>query len=434
MRAIPAEPCSLEQVIQTWPAIRQSLASNYDDCPLSAWFSLKYAHGWSTTPQARGTIFHRTAAEILWTMKENKATTIPRREALAILLEVCHQRTKRTADGKRVPILAEDIVRVPMRQMPELTMVVDKFAKDNQFSTSKITDIERQLSATVRYADENGELRERTITGTLDALLYEPDDRAVVLDWKDTWALPPEPKETEARGYDDEELKGLSYHGYFQQRWYGYLVLSNFRNINSVTLREFYPRKTKARKATVHRHQLEDIEQEIAVVVAEMDRAFAQGAPNLRPLSDGTVDIDALAWWKPQPGKHCGFCNRPTACPIEEDVRVANGGAVSEATAAMWAARMIVSTRIAKIAREGLKGLIDAGAPPVAVRWAKGRQVIGWFTIKGGGRRFGFYTPDDSDRGAHPDLDAQLIEAMKESTARARAERGVQPRKRGTRK
>lgn len=415
----PAAPVSWEQALEFWPTVRQSLASNYDDCPLSAWFAMKYANGWSTTPQARGTIFHRTAAEILRTMQRQNDRTLPRREALAILLEVCHQRD--------VP--AEDIVRVPMRQMPELRMAVDKFAKDNTFSTHRIVDIERKLSAEIAYADEHGEVRRRTITGTLDALLWDPPDGAIVIDWKDTWALPPEPKDTEPQGYDDEELKGLSYHGYFQQRWYGYLVMRNYRNVNRVTLREFYPRKTKVRKATVHRHQMEDIEQEIAVVVHALDRALTQGAPDLTPGPDGMVDIDALAWWKPQPGKHCGFCNRPTACPIEEDVRVANGGAVSEKTAPMWAARMIVADRIRIMARNGLKGLADAGAPPVPVRWAKGRQVIGWFQTKRG-RRFGFFTPDDSDRGGHADLDAQLMEAMRESTARAKRERGIKPRQR----
>src|SRR6202012_5726323 len=103
-----------------------------------------------------------------------------------------------------------------------------------------------KLEATIKYADHNGELRERVITGTLDCLLFEPPDGAVVLDWKDTWALPPMPKEAEAQGFDDEELKGLSYHGYFQQRWYAYLVLRNYPRIERVTLREFYHRKTVA--------------------------------------------------------------------------------------------------------------------------------------------------------------------------------------------
>jgi hypothetical protein len=363
-------------------------------------------------------------------MQRQGTQTLPRAEALAILLETCHQRGVPT----------DDIVRVPMRQMPELRMAVDKFAKDNSFSTEKIVDIERKLSAEITYADEHGEVRRRTITGTLDCLLFDPPAEgkaagAVVIDWKDTWALPPVPQDNESQGYDDEELKGLSYHGYFQQRWYGYLVMRAYSNVHRVTLREFYPRKTKVRKATVHRHQMETIEQEIGVVVHALDRALMQGKPNLTVGADGMVDIDELAWWKPQPGKHCGFCNKPTACPIEEDVRVANGGAAtSQKMIETLAARWLVADRIRKLAREAIKAWVDIGNPPPIVRWSKGRAVLGWMTIKGGGRKFGAYTPDASDRGGHADYDEQLMEAMRESTARAKAERGVKPRRRGTRR
>lgn len=417
---VPREPLSWEEVVARWPRIRQSWAGVYDDCPLSSYFMLRYAQGWSTSPQARGTIFHRTAAEILRTMQAAGTTTIPRREAIEILHEQLYQRN----------VDVSDRVRVPMRQIPELRKAVDKFAKDNTFSTGKIVAIERTLEAEVAYADEHGQVRRRTITGTLDALLFAPPASAVVIDWKDTWALPPVPKEQESQGYDDDELKGLSYHGYFQQRWYGFLVLSNYRNVDSVTLREFYPRKTKVRRATVHRHQMEDIAQEIGVVVSSLDAALRQGAPDLTPDADGFVDMERLGWWAPSPGKHCGFCNRPTACPIEEEVRVANGGAATEQTAQTWAARYLVADRIRKMALNALKGMVDVGAPPVPVRWAKGRQVLGWYQQKGGGRRFGPYTPDESDRGGHADMDAQLMEAMRESTRRARAERGVKPRRR----
>lgn len=433
-RIVPAEPSTFEEVVARFPTLRQSLLGSFDNCPLSTYFDLMYAHGWSTTPQARGTIFHRTAAEILRTMQAQGSRTIPRAEALQILLEVCHQRWTRDDAGAQIPMPASEIVRVPMRQMPELRMAVDKFARDNEFSTHKIVAIEKKLSAEISYADEHGEVRRRTVTGTLDCLLFDPPDGAIVIDWKTGFGLPPVPKDAEPSGFDDEELKGLSFMGYYQQRMYGWLTMMNFRNINRLTLREFWTYRTKVRKATLRRDQLDTVGQEIAILCSSFDKAVAQGAPNLKPGPDGMVDIDALGWWKPQPGKHCGFCVRPTSCPIEEEVRVAAGGAVSERTAPAWAARMQVAKRIEKMAREGLKGLADAGGSPVAVKWAKGRQVIGWYTLKGGGRRFGFYTPDDSDRGGHADLDAQLAEAMRESTARARAERGVQPRRRGRRR
>lgn len=420
-------------MLERWPTIRQSLGAKYDDCNLSAWLDLKYARGWSTHPQARGTLFHRAAAEMLWTMREQGTVTLPRSDAREALLEVCHQRTMRSPDGTKVALPSAEIVRVPLRQMPELRMAVDKFAKDNEFSIQKIIDIERKLEAPIRYPHPDGGHVERVLTGTLDVLLFEPPDGAVVIDWKDTWGLPPEPKDTEMHGYDDEELKGLSFHGYFQQRWYGWLILSNYRNINHVTLREFYARKTKVRKATLHRHQLPEVEAELGVLVAAFDNALMQGPPDLTPDADGFVDIDGLGWWKPEPGRHCGFCARPTSCPIEEEVRVAAGGAITDPEQAQrWAARLQVALRIKEAAISGLKGYVETSGAPVPVKWSKGRSVIGWFRNKRG-RRFGFFTPDESDRGGHPDFDAQLEQAMRESTARARAERGVKPRRRGTR-
>lgn len=423
MISIPAEPLKLDDVIARWPTIRQSIGSDYDDCPLSAYFTMKYGNGWSTSPQASGTIFHRTAAEILRTMQAQHSTTIPRREAIEILIEQCHQRN----------VAAEDIVRVPLRQMPELRMAVDKFAKDNTFSIHKIIDIEKKLEAPLSYPTPNG-LVTRTLTGTLDVLLYDPPDGALVIDWKSAWGLPPEPRDSEVQGYDDEELKGLSFHGYFQQRWYGWLVMRCYRNINRVTLREFYVRKTKVRKATLHRHQMPDVEQELGILIAQFDQALGQGAPDLRAGADGLVNMEQLGWWRPQPGRHCGFCLKPTACPIPEEVRVASGGAItSPEQAAAWSARLQIAERIRNMARTGLKGYVETSGLPVPVKWAKGRLVIGWYQTKRG-RRFGFFTPDESDRGGHADIDAQLAEAMRESTARAKAERGVKPRRRGTRR
>ena len=418
---VPARPMSLDEVQTAIPTVRQSTLSGFDDCALSAYFSIRYLNGWSTTAQARGTLLHRTYAECLETMRRQGHTTIPISEALEILLEVCRQRG--------VP--AEDIVRVPLRQMPELRMAVAKFARDNQFSTSKIVDVERRLEAPISYTTAEGEVITRRFTGQLDVLLFDPPDGAVIVDFKTGYGLPPEPRDAEPQGYDDEELKGLSYLGYFQQRAYGLLVLANYTNVNRVTLREFYPYKSVVRKATLHRHQLPQVVEELSIMIEAFDAAVASGPPNLRANEDGLVDIYALGWWKPSPGKHCSYCAKPTACPIEDDVRIASGGAATAESASRWAARMQIAERIRKMAIEGLKGYVEEGGAPVPVKWSKGRQVIGWYQTKRG-RRFGAYVPDESDRGGHADMDAQLVEAMRDSTARARSERGVKPRRRRT--
>lgn len=415
-RVVPPGPVDIEEAIRRFPTLRQSLLSSYDDCNLSAYFELRYARGWSTHPQSRGTMFHRYAAECLRTMQRQRMNSISVTEAREILLEVCRQQG----------VDRRDIVRVPLRMMPELRMAADKFARDNSFSIERLVDVERRISAPITYRLANGQKVTRDLTGQLDAVIFEPPDGAVVLDWKDTWGLPPEPKEIEREEhYDDDELKALSYHGYFQQRFYGWLVMMTYSNIQRVTLREFYVRKTKVRKATLHRGQLDQVEEELAILAEAFDRAIMQGSPAkaLRGDEEGYVDFEELGAWGPSPGKHCGFCTRPTACPIEEETRVSAGGAAtSPETAGKWAARLQLAERIREAAIKALKGYVEEGGAPVPVKWSKGRRVIGWYKTKGG-RRFGFYTPDDSERGGHAEFDEKLAEAMRESTARARAER-----------
>lgn len=414
-RRVPEGPVELAEVLRLFPTLRQSLLSGYDDCNLSAYFELEYARGWSTHPQAQGTLFHRYAAECLREMRRHGHETIPVTVAREILVEVCAQRA----------LPARDIVRMPMRMMPELRMAADKFAKDNSFSVGKIVDVERRMTVPITYRDANGELITRELTGQLDALLFDPPDGAIVLDWKSSWGLPPEPRDAPTGEYSDEELKGLSYHGYFQQRFYGWLVMKTYPNVNKVTLREFYVRKTKVRRATLHRHQLDHVEEELRILAEAFDRAVMQGSPMklLRGDEEGYVDLDALGFWSPSPGRHCGFCTRATMCPIEEDTRVAAGAAAtSEASAARWAAKLQQADRIREMAIEACKGWVEMGGAPIPVRWSKGRRVLGWYTTKRG-RRFGFFTPDLSDRGGHSDYDERLRDAMRESTERARAER-----------
>ncbi|MGH2900904.1 MAG: PD-(D/E)XK nuclease family protein, partial [Solirubrobacteraceae bacterium] len=192
----PREPVPLDEVARRFPTLRQSLLAKHDDCALSTLFELKFARGWNTHPQARGTVFHLFAAKVLQTLRDQQSTTIPVHEAEQILVEACRQLT----DSKGQPIPARNVVRVPLRQMPELRMAARKFASDNSFSHTKITSIEERLRAPLRYVDDQGEVRTRMLTGQLDALLYEAPDGAIVIDWKDTWALPPEPKE---KGPDD---------------------------------------------------------------------------------------------------------------------------------------------------------------------------------------------------------------------------------------
>lgn len=444
---VPSEKSDLDAVAALFPEVRQSLLSKYDDCPLSTYFELKFSRGWNTHPQARGQVFHLFAAKALNTMRREKSRTIPVHEAEAILVEACRQ----VSDANGEPIPPENIVRVPLRQMPELRMAARKFAKDNEFSYDKIVDVEKRLSAPIPYPLPGGGFALRTLTGTIDALLFSPPDGAVVVDFKDTWALPPEPKERQPGDYvgEDDELRGISYHGYFQQRFYGWLVMKNYSNVNSVTLREFYARKTKARKATLTRDRMGEVEEELSILVEAFDRAIAQGAPSwpigwfdkVDPFTgevevddDGNVvrelDIERLGHWKPQPGLHCGFCAASRHCPIDEDTRIEAGGAITS-----WerAKRAAAELQVVEAVREklikALKGFVETQGKPVPVKSSKGRRMLGWYPQRGG-RRFGLYTPDESDRGGHADLDAQLVAAMRDATERARREKPKRGRRR----
>lgn len=401
----PKAPISIEEALALYPSVRQSLLAKFDDCPLSALFDLKYSRGWSTHPQARGTLFHRFAAECLRTMHRQGHETIPVAEALEILLEVVRQ-----AD---VP--PEERVRAPLRDMKDLRMAAIKFASDNSFSVSRIVAIEQRLSATLSYADPvTGEARERVLSGQLDALLFRPPDGAVVIDWKDTWGLPPEPKERNVNEGAADELKGISYHGYFQQRFYGWLVMRNYSNVQRVTLREFYVRKTKARKATIDRTQLEEVERDLAVLVEAFDRAVASGQP------EWPYRAERMGEWVPQPGRHCGFCVGKRQCPIKAEAR-GDGAIASDEHARQYAAELQVVDELREHLREALKTWVETSGRPVPVKWSKGRRLIGWFQTRRG-RRFGAYTPDESDRGTHA-VDAQLEEAMRQSAAEARRAR-----------
>lgn len=430
----PKGPVPLDDIVRMYPTLRQSLLSKHDDCPLSTLMELRFARGWNTHPQARGTIFHLFASKVLAELRAQRSETIPVHVAEAILIEACRQRT----DHRGEPIPPDRIVRVPLRSMPELRMAARKFAKDNAFSWQKIVDIEKRLSATLHYVDGNGELRERVLTGQLDALLFDPPDGAIVIDWKDTWALPPEPKEKGPEDFagEDDELRGISYHGYFQQRFYGWLVMKTFENVNRVTLREFYARKTKARKATLTRDRLPEVEEELSILVQQFDEAMAAGEPpwpyGWWPSENGDgpeLDIERLGPWKPQPGKHCGFCAASRHCPIDEDARIEAGGAITSwDRAKRAAAELQVIERVRKVLIDATKGFVETQGQPIPVRASKGRRVLGWYETKRG-RRFGLYTPDESDRGGHADIDRQLEEAMREATSRAKAAKP--PRRRG---
>lgn len=325
--------------IERFPTIRQSTLSKFDDCALSARFYLDHEQGWNGHPQGRGVIFHRFAAKALLQMAEAEENSIPQDLALEILRECLRQHD--------VP--RDDVVVIPFSQIKDLRWTVVKFATDNAFDISKLAAVEERLTANVSYERGDGFAVERPVTGQLDALFFPEPTHAVVLDWKDTWALPP--------------AKDLSEGGYFQQRIYAFLVLERYPGVEAVTLREHYvrhdagegPVNGNTREATIERGDLPDIREEIAALVERFDRAVEEGN---WPPAEG----EELLLWTPSPGKHCSFCPRPASCPIFPDARV-QGAISSPEMAERWAAEAEVAKSTLDQRMKGLKAWGDARGP-----------------------------------------------------------------------
>ena len=378
----------LAEVLEAIPSYRQSILAQSDNCLLSALFELE-GYRYTNAAQARGIIFHRFAAELLRTLRQTGEVQIPVAEALAILYEVMAQRT--------VP--DEDVVLPPAAERRLLRILAIKFASENRFTTSRIMAVEEQLQATISYPHPDGGTVERLVTGTPDALIADPPTSEdptpgiIVPDWKTTRRAPPK---GDAGGHWDD-AEHISYQGYFQQRLYGLLVLRTFPMADRVKLREFYPLERTARYATIYRGDLEHLEAEFSVLLELLDRAIAGGSRS--------------RVWQPSPGKHCSYCSRPQRCPLEADVRIREGGIATPAEARRAGAEYVVAKTVGSALHEALKAWVDAHGP-VEVKSAKGRAQLRWRTNRGGGRTFGVYVPDDSDRGPlDPELEAAFREA-----------------------
>lgn len=171
----------LAGVIEAFPALRQSLLGEFDSCRLATRWSLEGVP--STNPaQARGILFHRFAGEVLRTLSATGETSIPVAEALEILYEVCAQRDVPDAE----------VVLCPAEERRLLRILAIKFVTQNVWQMDRLMAIEERLYADVDYVGPGGDVVTRRITGQPDALLADPPDGLIVLDWKTTQSPPPE--------------------------------------------------------------------------------------------------------------------------------------------------------------------------------------------------------------------------------------------------
>lgn len=339
-----------QSALDAFPTLRQSLLAGFDACALTTRFDLDTSYlpedflldpegrrvDWNTHPQGRGQLTHRTLAKCLETMRAADEHRITTDVAHAILIEVLRQ-----AD---VP--DHEVVSVPMSQVADLYWIVTKWAHETTWEIEKLVAVEERLHAALTYPDQEGGFVGRILTGQLDALLVEGEnlEHAIVLDWKDTWAMP--------------AASEISESGFFQQRFYAWLIFKNHPTVQRVTLREFYVRYSEAREATIDRYMVDAIESELSALAQRFDRAYE-------------TDV-----WKPSPGKHCSYCVRPTACPIFPKAR-GNGEIASQQEAERIAAQLVVAEAAAKQAKDKLKAWADAHGD-VPIRDAKNNRVYGY--------------------------------------------------------
>lgn len=429
------------KAVARFPKVRQSLLGSFDACALETHFEMSYRHGTTEHHQGRGQLFHRTAANCLREMARMGEDTIPVDAALAILDEVIAQddadeKCPECASEKILPGLTRfmertcgdcgflfqtEFVNVPRKHIADLVWVTKKWAHDNAFDTSHIIDIEKRLNASVHYS-MRGLAIERMLTGQLDVLMVDPDDasHAIVIDWKDTWKLPG--KTT------------LSEEGFFQQRFYAWLVMSVYKAVERVTLREFYVRRSEVREATLWRHDHDQLTAEFSALVRKFDHAYEQQV------------------FVPSPGVHCGWCARPQKCPIPTFTR-GPGRITSEKVAKQVAAQLIVADRAAKAAKNALMAYVDQNGP-IEVKDAKGKRIYGFVErprtsrpskeeiesalLRGGGElssedldllyreakstRFTDHAPPEREEDG---ADKTLLDGLEKSLARAAERKGI---------
>ena len=303
--------------LKRFPTLRQSLLSTFDNCGLSASFDLAYRQGWNTSPQGRGSIFHRVAAECLREMWRMKEGSIPVDAALTILGEVLAQpdadrvcprcgttkikpgvsaKGERTCENRhRFPT---KIINIPLEQIKDLHWTVVKWAASYHFDVHLLVNVEQRLSAEIGYPNRlTGGVVHRTLTGQLDALLVDKTaTHGIVVDWKDTWSVPAEGAED---GNDE-----VSVGGYFQQRFYAYLLFHNYPSIQRVTLREVYPRRGEVREVTVSRTQ----EEESSGSLRRWSSGSTGRSPQSRRRSSQPRASTAASVW---PRGSARFCPRP---------------------------------------------------------------------------------------------------------------------------
>lgn len=363
--------------------LRQSMLAGFANCQLSAGHELRisltkpgdglHTSGWTTHRASAGRLIHETLQRALRHMVGRQEQRIPPEVVNDLWDAVLRQADVPLSQTFALPAHEDALARRTLR----------KWARDNEFTVADVYGVEIRLDATIAYPDGAGGLVDRVLTGQLDLLLVDPSGRhATVVDHKDTWKLPTR-KGSEVEDLDDDEADEqpddvLSLEGVFQQRFYALLIFlhPDFRAVQSVTLREFYVRRSRAREATIWRHELPALVAYFGSLAERFDRCYEAAVVTRRGRVRRHVMATPAQWGEPSPGAHCSYCTMFMDCPLDRDAR--EGGTIATPEQAEDVAGVLLrARRIVKATEASLRTWADHHGP-VRVRDAKRDRFFGY--------------------------------------------------------
>jgi hypothetical protein len=364
-----------------FPTLRQSLLATFADCQLQTGFDLRSAipkpgsqilhtSGYTTHRQAAGRLIHSTIGRAIRHMVEVGQEQIPPEIVIGLWEDELRQASEPVSETFALPAHEDALARRTLR----------KWARDNTFTIADIYGIEERLAAPIHYPDGHGGMVERILTGQLDLLLIDKSGtHATVPDWKDTWKLPPARDDD----WDGEELEDdgddeLSLEGYFQQRTYAPLIFlqPELRAVQSVTLREFYVRRSKPREATLWRHQLPELLSYLSATAERFDRCYEAAIRTRRNRVRPRPLATPAQWGEPSPGAHCFNCPGRIDCPVPPEARI--GGMIgSPADAEMYGGILIRAQAVVKLIEQSMRTWADKEGP-TRIRDAKRERFYGY--------------------------------------------------------
>lgn len=361
-----------------FPVLRQSMLATFADCQLQAGFELRAAigkpgarvlhtSGYTTHRQAAGRLIHSTLGRALRHMLERTQERIAPEIILDLWDDELRQASEKLADTFALPAHEDVLARKTLR----------KWANDNWITIAEVYGVEERLAVPIQYPDGAGGFVTRVLTGQLDLLLVDPSGtHATVPDWKDTWKLPPKASGDDDEDYDDDDT--LSLEGYFQQRFYAMLIFltPELRGVQSVTLREFYVRRSQPREATLWRHQLPDLVRYFSAETEKFDRCYEAAIRTRRNRVRRRALATPAQWGEPSPGAHCFNCPGRMDCPVPPEARI--GGMIGNpAEAQTYGGILLRAKSVVKLIEASMRTWTDHEGP-TRVRDAKRDHFLGY--------------------------------------------------------